>query len=174
MNPKPAEPAPPSLDQPCPCGSGKTFGQCCEPLLSGSGQAENAEQLMRSRFTAHVVRDFRHLHRTYQKTSQEPYVPDPEAGGTAWTRLEIHAHQPGPRPDQEIVEFTAFFKEGDQERSLIERAEFQKINGTWLYTRAIRQGPAPVKLAQAKVGRNDPCPCGSGKKYKKCHGQASG
>jgi preprotein translocase subunit SecA len=27
------------------------------------------------------------------------------------------------------------------------------------------QPPAP-----AKVGRNDPCPCGSGKKYKKCHG----
>ncbi len=31
-------------------------------------------------------------------------------------------------------------------------------------------GPQPVK-ARAKVGRNDPCPCGSGKKYKKCHGR---
>jgi preprotein translocase subunit SecA len=31
--------------------------------------------------------------------------------------------------------------------------------------------PKPVRAA-AKVGRNDPCPCGSGKKYKKCHGQA--
>ncbi|MCP9456169.1 MAG: preprotein translocase subunit SecA [Nitrospira sp.] len=30
--------------------------------------------------------------------------------------------------------------------------------------------PAPVHRADAKVGRNDPCPCGSGKKYKKCHG----
>ncbi len=30
--------------------------------------------------------------------------------------------------------------------------------------------PKPVRAA-AKVGRNDPCPCGSGKKYKKCHGQ---
>ena len=28
----------------------------------------------------------------------------------------------------------------------------------------------PVKVAK-KVGRNDPCPCGSGKKYKKCHGK---
>jgi preprotein translocase subunit SecA len=28
-----------------------------------------------------------------------------------------------------------------------------------------------IKLEQPKVGRNDPCPCGSGKKYKKCHGQ---
>ncbi len=31
----------------------------------------------------------------------------------------------------------------------------------------------PVERSVAKVGRNDPCPCGSGKKYKKCHG-ASG
>jgi len=31
-------------------------------------------------------------------------------------------------------------------------------------------GPAD---AYAKVGRNDPCPCGSGKKYKQCHGKLS-
>jgi preprotein translocase subunit SecA len=31
----------------------------------------------------------------------------------------------------------------------------------------------PIKRNEPKVGRNDPCPCGSGKKYKKCHGQAA-
>ena len=30
--------------------------------------------------------------------------------------------------------------------------------------------PHPVRRAEPKTGRNDPCPCGSGKKYKKCHG----
>jgi uncharacterized protein len=30
--------------------------------------------------------------------------------------------------------------------------------------------PAPIKREGPKVGRNDPCPCGSGKKYKSCHG----
>jgi len=30
---------------------------------------------------------------------------------------------------------------------------------------------APLKRTDEKVGRNDPCPCGSGKKFKKCHGQ---
>ena len=30
---------------------------------------------------------------------------------------------------------------------------------------------APVMRDQPKVGRNDPCPCGSGKKYKQCHGK---
>jgi preprotein translocase subunit SecA len=34
-------------------------------------------------------------------------------------------------------------------------------------------GPHQVKRDAAKVGRNDPCPCGSGKKYKKCHGAAA-
>jgi preprotein translocase subunit SecA len=33
------------------------------------------------------------------------------------------------------------------------------------------QRPKSPRKAQGKIGRNDPCPCGSGKKYKKCHGQ---
>jgi len=31
--------------------------------------------------------------------------------------------------------------------------------------------PAPIQSNEPRVGRNDPCPCGSGKKYKKCCGQ---
>ena len=36
-----------------------------------------------------------------------------------------------------------------------------------------RLAPQPVQHAGPKVGRNEPCPCGSGKKYKHCHGQLS-
>ncbi len=36
--------------------------------------------------------------------------------------------------------------------------------------RPARPAPVPVQRAEPKVGRNDPCPCGSGKKYKKCCG----
>ncbi len=36
------------------------------------------------------------------------------------------------------------------------------------------QKPKPIERKQPKVGRNDPCPCGSGKKYKKCHGVMEG
>jgi len=35
-------------------------------------------------------------------------------------------------------------------------------------------GVVSAKRTAAKVGRNDPCPCGSGKKYKKCHGVSEG
>jgi len=34
-----------------------------------------------------------------------------------------------------------------------------------------RKGKKPINFANMKIGRNDPCPCGSGKKYKKCHGR---
>ncbi|MHC1693244.1 MAG: preprotein translocase subunit SecA [Sphaerochaetaceae bacterium] len=43
----------------------------------------------------------------------------------------------------------------------------QKTAGTQLGG----QAPVQIKRTGAKVGRNDPCPCGSGKKYKHCHGQ---
>ncbi|HDS1145726.1 MULTISPECIES: preprotein translocase subunit SecA [Stenotrophomonas] len=38
---------------------------------------------------------------------------------------------------------------------------------------AARQGVATLQRDEPKIGRNDPCPCGSGKKYKHCHGQLS-
>jgi preprotein translocase subunit SecA len=37
---------------------------------------------------------------------------------------------------------------------------------------ALRAATAPVRRETPKVGRNDPCPCGSGRKYKKCCGAA--
>jgi len=36
--------------------------------------------------------------------------------------------------------------------------------------RSDEPAPQPVHSQADKTGRNDPCPCGSGKKYKKCHG----
>jgi SEC-C motif-containing protein len=168
MTASPVEFSPPRADQPCPCGTGRTLALCCGPLLAQQRPAANAEELMRSRFTAHVAHDFAHVHRTYLETSKEPYVPDPEAGKTTWTRLVIHAHEAGAKPDTAFVDFTAYFREGEAERPLDERAAFQKVDGVWFYTGPVRQGPAPIRSTQAKVGRNDPCPCGSGKKYKQC------
>jgi SEC-C motif domain protein len=137
--------------------------------LTEQRQAANAEELMRSRFTAHVVGDYRHLHRTYLGTARQPYAEVTDAPQVKWTRLVIHAHEPGPKPDTAFVDFAAYYEEAGAEQALHEKAEFAKIDGAWIYTRAVRSGPAPVK-ARPKVGRNDPCPCGSGKKYKHCCG----
>jgi len=50
----------------------------------------------------------------------------------------------------------------------IEREQVAKITGT---NKGESSKPAPIKRAEKKVGRNEPCPCGSGKKYKQCHGR---
>jgi len=166
-------PAAESISKPgalCPCGSGRAFAACCEPILKRERKAATAEELMRSRFTAHAVRDFEHLHRTYRETAGTPYVPAPDAPELAWTRLVVHAHEAGARPEVAFVDFTAYFADEDGEHAVHEKSEFVREGGEWLYTRAVRSGPAPVRAA-AKVGRNEPCPCGSGKKFKQCCGR---
>ena len=167
----PSSPAKTNLPQrgaPCPCGSGALFEACCEPLLTGQRAAATAEQLMRARFTAHVAHDFRFLHATYRPTSATPYVPDEGEPTMQWTKLVVHAHELTDNPDKSFVDFSAYGTEDGTEKVLHEKAEFLRINGTWLYTREARLGPAPYKSPTPKVGRNDPCPCGSGKKYKQC------
>jgi SEC-C motif-containing protein len=126
---------------------------------------------MRSRFTAHVLRDYRHLHRTDLETARRPYVEQDEGEPTPWTRLVIHAHEPGSKPDTAFVDFSAYYKAGDGEQALHEKSSFTRVDGIWYYNRAVRLGPAPVRSTAPKVGRNDPCPCGSGKKYKQCCGK---
>ena len=162
----------PDSNSACPCGSGKTFGTCCEPLLKEEQSAASAGQLMRSRFSAHAVGDFRHLHRTYWGTARRPYVEgSDEGGGMKWTRLIIHREEAGLKPGTAFVDFSAYYEEAGVEQALHEKSEFAQIDGKWFYTRTVRMGPAPVKSSAPKVGRNEPCPCGSGKKYKYCCGQ---
>lgn len=156
----------PVAGQPCPCGTGRKHEECCGPLLAGARPAATAEELMRSRFTAHVARDWRYLHATYRPTARKPYVEE-DAVEIPWTRLVVHAHEPGSSPDQAFVDFSAYYATEEGEQALHEKAEFARSEGRWLYTRNVRNGPAPAKAAP-KAGRNDPCPCGSGRKFKHC------
>jgi preprotein translocase subunit SecA len=57
----------------------------------------------------------------------------------------------------------------DFARALERKQERQQKDLQFQTGPAQAEAPKPVR-AGAKVGRNDPCPCGSGKKYKKCHG----
>lgn len=155
--------------QPCPCGSGLTFGQCCEPILAGRAAAPDAERLMRARFTAHATYHFKFLHDSYKPTAGKPYVAEVGEPTMQWTKLVVHSHETSPEnPDKAYVDFSAYGTEDKVEKVLHEKAEFLRVNGQWLYNREARLGPAPYKSTAPKVGRNDPCPCGSGKKHKHC------
>ena len=170
MSSPPASDSFPAPDSRCPCGSGRLFAECCEPILRQQRPAATAEALMRSRFTAHALRDYAHLHRTFLATARLPYTAAAEGDTTdlTWTRLVVHTHEAGAKPDTAFVDFSAYYQDDGTEQVVHEKSEFRRIDGAWFYSRSVRNGPAPVKSAQAKVGRNDPCPCGSGKKYKHC------
>lgn len=83
---------------------------------------------------------------------------------THWDGLEIIASQGGPQDETGMVEFKAWFLEGDERHCLHERSHFVRYQGRWVYTEG-EIDPLPLK-----TGRNNPCPCGSGKKHKKCCG----
>ena len=71
------------------------------------------------------------------------------------------------------VDFLAKYtdKRGDQEHR--ESSIFKKKNGKWFFGGGKPGGGGEtIRREEPKVGRNDPCHCGSGKKFKKCHGKA--
>ena len=157
----------------CPCGSGADFATCCGPLLGGA-PAPSPEALMRSRYTAFVKGDIDHIERTQAADTGDDFDragAEEMARSVTWTGLEILATSGGGETDDTgTVEFAAHLKRGAAAQVHHERASFRREGGRWLYVDGVI-GPKDPPRHAAKVGRNDPCPCGSGKKYKKCCGQ---
>jgi SEC-C motif domain protein len=154
----------------CPCGSGKPFEFCCGPLIAGR-PAPSAEALMRSRYSAFVIGDLDYLQKTSAGEAALKFNRTELAlslAGTEWLGLEILNTEAGQVGDDSgSVTFTARFRENGRLHVQGERSEFRRIGGEWRYVSGeVAASPATA----ARVGRNDPCPCGSGKKFKKCHG----
>jgi SEC-C motif-containing protein len=92
------------------------------------------------------------------------------AESAAWEGLEIVAlDQGGPDDASGTVEFIARFREKNVPHAHHELAHFKKHEDRWYFTEGSLVKPKP--LVSDKIGRNDPCPCGSGAKYKKCCGK---
>ena len=148
----------------CPCGSSLSLAQCCGAFHAGQAAA-TTEQLMRSRYSAFVLGLGEYLvHSWHPDYLNGLTAADLSSTYTRWDGLEILASQGGPDDTLGMVEFKAWFWEGDERHCLHERSRFVRYQGRWVYTDG-EQDPA-----QPKAGRNDPCPCGSGKKFKKCCG----
>ncbi|KJE34785.1 SecC motif-containing protein [Thalassospira sp. HJ] len=156
---------------PCPCGSLKSYGACCGKYHSGAASAESAEKLMRSRYCAFVLRDGAYLLSTLAEENRSGFDAESIAQDTTrWTGLEIVESVAGGVLDQTgIVEFIARFEENGKKHQLHERSNFERRDGKWFYVDGVFPGEKRLE-APAKAGRNDPCPCGSGKKFKKCCG----
>lgn len=173
----------------CPCGSPKTFSECCEPFISGRAQPPTAEELMRSRYTAYTQSNIDYLGKTLAPESRSDFDAKEAkkwADAAEWKGLKILETQGGQLGDKKgVVEFVATYSTAGETIEHHEVSQFRKSDrGQWMFvdgqSHTHKEGEShhhhhstePVVRSEPKVGRNDPCPCGSGKKFKKCHGAA--
>ena len=154
----------------CPCGSRRHYADCCGPIVDGA-PAATAEALMRSRYSAYVNAEFDHIEAThapevkgdFNRSSAESMALDAK-----WMGLEIRDVTGGGPDDQAgTVEFVTRFKRGGENYVHHELGRFRRDGGRWVYVDG-DINPKPETRHVEKVARNDPCPCGSGRKYKKC------
>ncbi len=159
----------------CPCGSALEFDACCGPLLAGDRPAVTAEALMRSRYSAFVTKAIDYLGESLHPAHRHDHDAAATrrwAENSEWLGLEILATEGGGEGDEQgVVEFEVSYKEKGVVRRYHERSQFQKENGRWYFVDGKIVTPGTQVHSGPKVGRNDPCPCGSGKKYKKCCGR---
>ena len=150
----------------CPCGSTKEYRHCCEPIHIDHRAAQTPEQLMRSRYTAHVMGLVNFVIDTYHPSclAGEQREQIEESVESEWSHLEVVSTELGKDKDEGYVTFKAYFQDNGNTLCLEEKSRFIRENQFWYYIDGVFPEPK-------KVGRNDPCICGSGKKYKKCCGR---
>ncbi|MFF4172912.1 YchJ family protein [Streptomyces sp. NPDC001744] len=132
---RPRTPQAPAVtaDSPCPCGRDAPYGECCGRFHPGTaGTAPTAELLMRSRYSAFVVRDEAYLLRTWAPETRPDGIDfDPEL---RWTGLEIEETTGGTAFHQHgTVTFTARHLHGGEPGALRERSRFVRREGAWVY-----------------------------------------
>jgi len=167
----------------CHCGSGREYPDCCEPYIAGRAKAPTAEALMRSRYSAYAERAIDYIIGTCvvkgAKDNADYKSTRDWSERSTWLGLKIVSTEKGGPEDVEgTVEFEASYERDGLRDLHKEKATFKRENGSldgaWLYDEGTVAAHTVVRAAP-KVGRNEPCPCGSGKKYKRCcHGGKAG
>ncbi len=143
----------------CPCKSGQAYSECCEPFHHGAA-APTPEALMRSRFCAFALNNVDYLNRTWHPGTCPAGLSLDKS--QQWINLEIL--DAGEEGDRGFVHFRATCREKQGFFLLEEHSRFVREDGRWLYF------DGDHEASVLEPGRNDPCPCGSGQKFKKCCG----
>ena len=121
---------------------------------------------MRSRFSAYAVNNFQYVIDTYAlEVRKQHNIKDiaSDARDTQWIKLDVYS-QTVQSNELGFVEFSAFYLIKDQLFEMRENSRFIKEDSVWVYI----DGDIIKNEKIAKLKRNDPCPCDSGKKYKQC------
>jgi len=130
---------------------------------------------MRARYTSYVTGDVEFLSTSSTQEVQSEF--DLEAckawsAASEWHGLEILHTVDGQKGDKTgVVEFRALYTTNDEFCNHHEVSQFVNEKDGWKFASGELISESPIVREEPKIGRNDPCPCGSGKKYKKCCGK---
>jgi SEC-C motif domain protein len=150
-------------EQLCPCGSDVAYPDCCGALHQGN-PAPTAEALMRSRYSAYVLNLIDYLVSTTlpaQQADLDRGAMDSWSRNSRWLGLKVESTTAGGASDDRgEVSFRASWADPDgSQHAHSECSSFRRVAKRWYFV----DPNHPVK-----AGRNQPCPCGSGRKFKHC------
>lgn len=155
----------------CACGTEKNYSECCEPYILGKKAAPTAVALMRSRYTAFAEGEMDYIYKTHHESTRKELDMDGVkswATNSKWLGLEIKDSENGQESDSVgKVEFKCKFEFNGNLQIHHELSTFKKEGKEWFFVDGVMKNNT-FQRSTPKVGRNDPCPCGSGKKAKKC------
>ena len=117
--------------EPCPCGSGQRYALCCRPLHAGERPAASAEALMRSRYSAYVLKLATYLLATWHPSTR-PSELDLAADDSKWLGLDVKRHEVQD-DDRAMVEFVARYRIAGRGHRLHELSRFVREDGRWFY-----------------------------------------
>ena len=125
---------------PCPCGSGARYAACCGRLHAGTAPATSAEALMRSRYSAYVLKLEEYLLATWHPSTR-PSELDLSADDSKWLGLEVKRHAVLD-DSHATVEFVARYRIAGRGHRLHETSRFVCEDGRWFYVDGdVRDGP---------------------------------
>ena len=154
----------------CLCGSNLHYDFCCRAFHENKIIPVTAELLMRSRFTAYAMQNEAYILATWE-ASKRPEEINFSKEDAEWTKLEIVNTKKGGKKDNKgIVEFKAYYTQAGEAYVMNEISRFKKSSGRWLYLDGLVKSVRKLS-EQSRQGKNAPCGCGSGKKFKRCCGK---
>ena len=140
--------------------------------MAGKAPAKTAEDLLRARYSAFVTHNVDYIWDTHHtKTRKDVSREEIEnwAKESEWMGLKILQKEAGGAGDEKgTIVFHAKYQTAGKPQDHYEHAVFEKEGGNWKFLDAQGLQQGPIRRTEPKIGRNDPCACGSGKKSKKC------
>ena len=115
---------------PCPCGGLKSYERCCQKWHDGETPGD-AEALMRSRYTAYVLKLEDYLRATWHPRTRPPSL-SLDRSPRRWLGLKVLRHEVL-APDDAVVEFIARYKASGRVHEVREASRFVRDDGRWLY-----------------------------------------